>query len=269
MTEEIKYQLDNRPAVLTFDQLKNWSLYDWEWYWEDKEDRHRFIYERFTDFVNDTPSLKAHRDWIEHNCWGLGERAFQWAWKLVMCEFIDQEEIRFLEIGVHRGQITSLIGMLGEELKVQTNVFGISPFNGHAMGIDGTFREDTNHAWRKFVTTDSFSHLTTFGGLSNDESIVYCAKSVSPFDIIYIDGDHSYEVVKEDLKNYLPMLKAGGILVTDDSGNRFKMPWGFFQGIESCSRAIDEVLPPFTESDEFQFLFNVMHLRIFQKVATV
>lgn len=37
------------------------------------------------------------------------------------------------------------------------------------------------------------------------------------FDLILIDGDHSYYGVKEDVKNYLPFLSSGGFLVMHDS----------------------------------------------------
>jgi hypothetical protein len=36
------------------------------------------------------------------------------------------------------------------------------------------------------------------------------------FDLIYVDGDHSYEAVRHDIENSLPLLKPGGILCGDD-----------------------------------------------------
>jgi predicted O-methyltransferase YrrM len=38
----------------------------------------------------------------------------------------------------------------------------------------------------------------------------------SPIDMLLIDGDHSYEAVKHDLKAWTPFLKVGGYLVLDD-----------------------------------------------------
>ena len=40
------------------------------------------------------------------------------------------------------------------------------------------------------------------------------------FDVIYIDGDHSYNGVKSDVANYKNMLAKGGIMVFDDICNR-------------------------------------------------
>lgn len=39
---------------------------------------------------------------------------------------------------------------------------------------------------------------------------------VNKFDIIYVDGDHSYEGAKKDLELSLPLLKEGGEIIVDD-----------------------------------------------------
>jgi predicted O-methyltransferase YrrM len=39
------------------------------------------------------------------------------------------------------------------------------------------------------------------------------------FDLIYIDGHHSYEAVKEDIRLAYPLLKSGGIMIFDDYNN--------------------------------------------------
>ncbi len=38
------------------------------------------------------------------------------------------------------------------------------------------------------------------------------------FDYVYIDGDHSYEGVMQDLIHFLPKLKIGGLIIGDDYG---------------------------------------------------
>lgn len=52
-------------------------------------------------------------------------------------------------------------------------------------------------------------------------------------DLIYIDGSHEYEDVKADLKNYLPLLSAEGIMFGDDYN------WPFVK------KAVDESLVHF------------------------
>ena len=36
-------------------------------------------------------------------------------------------------------------------------------------------------------------------------------------DFLMIDGDHSYEAVKQDIENYLPKMRSGGLIVGDDA----------------------------------------------------
>jgi cephalosporin hydroxylase len=80
--------------------------------------------------------------------------------------------------------------------------------------------------------------------------------------MVYIDGGHSYEVVQSDLKNYAPMVKPGGYLIVDDCCHKYNLPPGYFPGIESVSKAVDEVLP----NEQFKELFSVVHNRVFQRV---
>lgn len=40
-------------------------------------------------------------------------------------------------------------------------------------------------------------------------------------DFLYIDGDHSYEGVKKDIKMWFPKVKSGGLIGGDDYGGGF------------------------------------------------
>lgn len=53
------------------------------------------------------------------------------------------------------------------------------------------------------------------------------------FDWVYIDGNHLYEYVKQDLELYFPKVKAGGYLAGDDYGVR-----GWWEN--GVQKAIDE-----------------------------
>lgn len=49
---------------------------------------------------------------------------------------------------------------------------------------------------------------------STEASATYADKSI---DFIMIDGDHTYEGVKNDVLNFLPKMKSGGIMTGDDA----------------------------------------------------
>jgi hypothetical protein len=55
-------------------------------------------------------------------------------------------------------------------------------------------------------------------------------------DFVYIDGDHSYEGVRDDLANYLPKVRAGGLICGDDYG--LGAWWG-----DGVLKALHEFLP--------------------------
>lgn len=54
-------------------------------------------------------------------------------------------------------------------------------------------------------------------GRSDAEKSIKMASGLAPFDIILIDGDHSYPGIKLDIVHYLPFLRLGGFLILHDS----------------------------------------------------
>ena len=62
------------------------------------------------------------------------------------------------------------------------------------------------------------------------EASAVASEIPSRLDALFIDGDHSYEVVKSELSTYVPKIKAGGFLLLHDSQQ------------EPMQRAMDEYL---------------------------
>ena len=71
-----------------------------------------------------------------------------------------------------------------------------------------------------------------------------------PIDLLFIDGDHSYDAVASDLKAYLPKVKAGGMLLLHD--------WGWAEGVRS---AVRELVVPI-QIDQPRILPNLYSVRI-------
>ena len=42
-----------------------------------------------------------------------------------------------------------------------------------------------------------------------------------PLDFVYVDGNHDYEFVKNDIENFYPLLKKGGVMGGHDFYNGF------------------------------------------------
>ena len=104
-------------------------------------------------------------------------------------------------------------------------------------------------------------------GLSNDPEIIETAQEIGPFDVVYVDGCHDYEVVVSDIINYGEMLEPGGLLVIDDVNNYLKIPDGLirmdWRGLEDVSNAARDTIE---KDDNFIELFAVGHNRLWKKV---
>jgi len=234
----------------------------------DSEDAALRLRNQLTELVNQDTTLKSHRDWIEANHYGLGERCFHYLWKMLVDEM--PVFFRFLEIGVHCGQVPSLIGLLAENAGKRCEVYGVSPFTGvgmHDHPVD--YESITKFVWSYWCNTDS---LRLIRGYSNDPLVVSKVRDCCDqpgFRIVYIDGGHDSDIVRSDLLNYSQFVKVGGYLLTDNSANRFRQPFGFFQGMESVSRAVDELLPPFGSGlpGQWEHLGAIVHLRLFRRLS--
>lgn len=219
--------------------------------WADREDIHRQINEGFTALVNADLKLKAYRDWIEEKIFGFGERSFLWLWKLLIDEV---PEPSFLEIGVFRGQILGLIRMLSPGARVT----GITPLDSSGGHWESDYAADIKLLHETF----SLKQPGLIKGLSTNDEVFSQADSGGPYDIIYIDGGHDYATARHDVYKFSSLVKIGGYLVVDDCAHRYKLPEGYFRGIESVSKAVDELLP----NEYYTEVFNVMHNRVFKRM---
>ena len=98
-------------------------------------------------------------------------------------------------------------------------------------------------------------------GRSGSESVLkeFTALNIK-FDLIIIDGDHTYEGVKADVDNYVPFLADGGLLMFHDSA----MPdWGVAAMVAELKGAKD-----LTFMGEYKSEMRVpLGLALFQKSA--
>jgi hypothetical protein len=250
------------------------TLADFTAAWRDDPESHQRIFDAFTKAAGEYKPLALHRQWVEENDWGCGCLAFHWLWKLLIQEM--PTHFHFLEIGVYRGQITSLVGMLAEDMDKGAEVNGISPFDGRAMvwpftaEVKPDLRSDdfarTWQAWTTWVSRGAgMPVLRTFVGDSTDRGNINSAELCGPYDIIYLDGNHTVDFVRKDLANYAPMVKVGGYLVCDDSAWSLKLPKDFFFGFEGASKAVDEMLPPVTQNPDWEVIGSLVHLRVWRR----
>ena len=55
--------------------------------------------------------------------------------------------------------------------------------------------------------------------ICNDSTSQYSinnARKLGPFDLIFIDGNHDYEIAKKDFENYKEMISDNGVIILHD-----------------------------------------------------
>lgn len=219
----------------------------------DTEEYHKHIHELFCELVDAEPKLKEHRDFVEQNVFGMGERSFWWLWKLMLEEL--PENPKLLEIGVFKAATMSLWKML----RPDGDCYGVTPLDGRGTGwTEDDYAAHIVNIHTRFALDQPVLNI----GSSHDEQIVELTADESPYDVVYIDGDHSYAGALADLSNYAPMVKSGGYLVMDDAACQTKQPFGYFQGIAEVCQALEEWESVQTD---FEFQFNVVHLMIYKR----
>lgn len=243
------------------------------------------VWTEFTKLTDHTPLLKAHRDWIEANQAGFGDRAFHAMWLLLLEELAaSKQPLRFLEIGVYKGQVCSLWLATAAERKMDLDVYGISPLRG--SGLLGTrighavlFQLSRVLPAARAMLPDVYANadyeiavldvtrrfhgdldrLHLLRGYSTNPDIQRQVAELD-FDVVYIDGNHQYSVVKKDIAFYGERVRHGGYLVLDDAS--LSLPGTrFWKGHPGPSRAADELDPKC-----FRNVLNIGHNRVYLRV---
>jgi hypothetical protein len=244
---------DQRPPI----ERKHWP--------QSLADPTGFYHEAFAQFHTSLPqAFREHRAYfhnVPRNRRGYGEDAFHTLWYWILEEF---RPTNFLEIGVFRGQVISLVTLWAKLRGVHCEVHGISPFSSAGDSVT-TYRQDIDYYQDTLANFDHFvlNHPTLVKAYSTDpEARNHISSRV--WDMIYIDGNHDYEVVSQDWQLCSANLRAGGVVVLDDSGltTSFVAPPIASSGHPGPSGVASEI-----DSAKFQEILQVGHNRAFIKCA--
>jgi len=211
-------------------------------------------------FWNILPTeFRNHRNYFTKNKRGFGEDAFHSMWYLIFEKFKPKN---VLEIGVYRGQTLSLFSLLSNFFNCNSEIHGISPFTNSGDEVSTylgnlDYYEDVINNFKYFNLKQAFLHK----GFSNDKSMIQLFES-KEWDMIYIDGNHDYEVAKYDFKISALNLKKGGLIILDDSAldtsyKPFKFSTAGHPGPSLVAREIDQ--------NKFEEILSVGHNRVFLK----
>ncbi|MEJ8545123.1 class I SAM-dependent methyltransferase [Brevibacillus borstelensis] len=145
---------------------------------------------------------------------------------------VDHVPGAIVEIGSYKGKSAVALG-LGSMLlsKQKRPVHAIDPFQPH---YDGEQFNDF-HAFKQ-PYFDSFWNNITNAGLQNHVKVIpkfsneAYTECPDPIAALFIDGDHRYEGVKQDILLYTPKVAKNGIIAFHD-----------YMHAEGVTRAVDEL----------------------------
>jgi SAM-dependent methyltransferase len=182
-------------------------------------------------------------------------------WHLLFREF---QPADFLEIGVFRGQTISLAALLSRMNGRPCEVFGISPFSPAGDSVS-RYRQNIDYYQDTVANFDHFSlpHPNRVRAFSTDEAALALIRG-RPWEMVYIDGNHDYEVARQDWEACARSVKPGGIIMLDDAGltTSFQPPEFATKGHPGPSRVAQEI-----DRTRFREILHVGHNRVFQKIA--
>ena len=205
-------------------------------------------------------SLIKHRSFFSKESRGFGENAFHSMWYLLLSEFKPKN---CLEIGVYRGQMITLWALISKILNFQTNISALAPFEPasdsnsiYLKNID--YLDDTKKNHNLFDLKQP-EYCIEYSNSTEARKFIESKK----WDLILIDGNHDYEIVKSDFELSMNNLSKKGFIVLDDSSLYFdfqQKKYGGFTGHPGPSKVAKEIA-----MKKMKFFGAVGHNNIFSK----
>ena len=138
--------------------------------------------------------------------------------------FKDYDELSVLEIGARYGDSSERI-MLALNVKSYVIVDPYDSYDDYENdGFDQVLKSrggDSVYEQTSSRLKPLIENLRFIRGFSSDKNVIR-QLSNEKFDLIFVDGNHEFKYVLEDLENYFPMLTEGGVLCGDDFHSRSK-----------------------------------------------
>jgi len=126
-----------------------------------------------------------------------------------LVEFLSDKKINnFLEIGTFKGGNFYILSKLSTGIKISVDMKNIQ-------------KDDCDYPYDSDVTTklvEDLGGVAIIGDSHNVETLnkVKFTLNGSKLDLLYIDGDHTYNGAKLDFFMYYPLVKEGGYIIFHD-----------------------------------------------------
>jgi len=124
------------------------------------------------------------------------------------------DNLRCLEIGVCRAE--NMVWFL-EQCPNIKHMDGVDPYMAY-HDANGGMTQDQLNSFLSLAQNNlhPFAERARLHRMRSDKFAQTVADHT--YDVIFIDGDHSYDCVRNDLENFYPKVKSGGIFAGHDIG---------------------------------------------------
>jgi predicted O-methyltransferase YrrM len=149
-------------------------------------------------------------------------------------ELGDNSNKTMIEIGSFVGESTVLFAQSFKE------VIAIDPFMEGYDDLDPTsYLFEFDNVYQTYLDrTGDHKNIKTIVSTSNDALDQLKGQE---FDFVYIDGLHTYDGVKTDIINYLPLVKKGGVIGGHDYTDQIEHLVGVYEAVNEMFGKPDKV----------------------------
>ena len=149
-------------------------------------------------------------------------------------ELGDNSNKIMIEIGSFVGESTVLFAQSFKK------VIAVDPFQPDYDPADPTsYLFEFNNVYQTYLErTGDHKNIQTIVSTSDQALDVLQGQE---FDFIYLDGLHTYEGVKNDIINYLPLVKKGGVIGGHDYTNQIEHLVGVYEAVNEMFGKPDKV----------------------------
>ncbi len=123
---------------------------------------------------------------------------------------------RILEIGTATGDFSVFLATIFPDAKIET--IDLSRLDKRFWNATSDLVMTTDWSVSKTDLEERDARLSSFSNIEFRElnSLALTFEESQKYDLIWVDGDHTYPVVSVDIANALRLLEVGGTLVADD-----------------------------------------------------
>tara|TARA_B110000967_G_scaffold177043_1_gene190888 strand:+ start:2349 stop:3014 length:666 start_codon:yes stop_codon:yes gene_type:complete len=161
-------------------------------------------YTRLLDFLRDNTTIETGGNKIFDGSFKhllhIPDELAQLIFFLKKDERLKKRKIKkYLEVGFNHGIANTILN----KFFAFEEIVALEIFGAHIIG-------------QTLLSNLRFKNLTIIASDSKANSTIERVKKFEKFDLIFIDADHTYNAVKSDFNNYVPMLNKKGVMVMHD-----------------------------------------------------